>query len=204
MLDKAIIFDLDGTLWDTSREIEQVWKSVAENYNIKINQEKIRQIMGFTKDEIIEYLFKGNSEEGNEFITRCQNQENEYLRKNGGHIYKNTINTIKDLSNKYDLYIVSNCQSGYIEAFLNHYSIEKYFKDYESSGNTGLNKYKNIKSVVERNNILEAVYVGDTIKDYESANKNGLHFIWAEYGFGKCDKYYKKIEDISELINIEI
>lgn len=64
MLDKAIIFDLDGTLWDTSIEIEQVWKEVAENYNIKINQEKIRQIMGFTKDEIIEYLFKENSEEG--------------------------------------------------------------------------------------------------------------------------------------------
>lgn len=56
MLDKAIIFDLDGTLWDTSIEIEQVWKEVAENYNIKINQEKIKQIMGFTKDEIIEYL----------------------------------------------------------------------------------------------------------------------------------------------------
>ena len=64
MLDKAIIFDLDGTLWDTSIEIEQVWKEVAENYNIKINQEKIKQIMGFTKDEIIEYLFKENSEEG--------------------------------------------------------------------------------------------------------------------------------------------
>ena len=53
MLDKAIIFDLDGTLWDTSIEIEQVWKEVAENYNININQEKIKQIMGFTKDEII-------------------------------------------------------------------------------------------------------------------------------------------------------
>lgn len=31
--------------------------------------------MGFTKDEIIEYLFKGNSEEGNEFITKCQDKE---------------------------------------------------------------------------------------------------------------------------------
>ena len=65
MLDKAIIFDLDGTLWDTSREIEQVWKNVAKNYNIKINKKKIKQIMGVTKDEIIKYLFKGNKKEGN-------------------------------------------------------------------------------------------------------------------------------------------
>lgn len=177
MLDKAIIFDLDGTLWDTSIEIEQVWKEVAENYNIKINQEKIKQIMGFTKDEIIEYLFKGNSEEGNEFITKCQENENKYLKKS---------------------------QSGYIEAFLEHYSIEKYFKDYECSGNTGLSKEKNIKELIKRNKIAKAIYVGDTKKDCESANMNELHFIWAEYGFGKCDKYYKKIEDISELINMEI
>lgn len=27
---------------------------------------------------------------------------------------------------------------------------------------------------------------------YESANKNAILFIWAEYGFGKCDKFYMK------------
>ena len=204
MLEKSIIFDLDGTLWDTSKEIEYVWKNVAENYKIEINKEKINKIMGFTKDEIIKYLFKGNKKEGNEFIAKCQNQENKYLLQNGGHIYPNTINTIKILSNNYDLYIVSNCQSGYIETFLNYYSISKYFKDYECSENTGLNKCENIKIIVERNNILKALYVGDTINDYKSANKNKLRFIWAEYGFGKCNNYYKKIKDISELINMKI
>lgn len=203
---KSIILDLDGTLWDTSKEIEQVWRSVAQNYDIKVNEDIIKKIMGFTNNEIIEYLFKGNSKKGNEFITECQEKENEYLNENGGHIYKNTIKTIIDLSNKYDLYIVSNCQAVYIEAFLRYYSIEKYFKDYESSGNTGFNKDKNIEILLERNNISEseAVYVGDTMKDYESANKNEILFIWAEYGFGKCDKFYKKIKDICELINIEI
>lgn len=201
---KSIIFDLDGTLWNTSREIEQVWKDVAQNYNIKVNADTIRKIMGYTKSEIIEYLFNGNSKEGNEFITKCQKKENEYLMKNGGHIYENTLETIKKLSLNYDLYIVSNCQSGYIETFLKYYDIEKYFEDYECSGNTGLSKDKNIKKVLERNNISKSVYVGDTIKDFESANKNGLLFIWAEYGFGKCDKFYKKINDICELVNLEI
>ena len=149
---KSIIFDLDGTLWDTSKEIEQVWRSVARNYDIKVNEDIIKKIMGFTNNEIIEYLFKGNKKKGNEFITECQEKENEYLKENGGHIYKNTIKTIIDLSNKYDLYIVSNCQAGYIEAFLKYYSIEKYFKDYESSGNTGFNKDKNIEILLERNN----------------------------------------------------
>lgn len=204
MLKKAIIFDLDGTLWDTLKEIEMVWKNVAKDYDIKISEGKIKQIMGFTKDEIIEYLFKGNSKSGNEFISKCQEKENEYLRENGGHIYKNTIKTIDNLSNKYNLYIVSNCQSGYIEAFFKYYGIEKYFRDYECSGNTGLNKDENIKIIMERNKILDAIYIGDTANDYEAANKSNLCFIWAEYGFGKCDKYYKKIKDIGELINMEI
>lgn len=201
---ETIIFDLDGTLWNTSEELEQIWKNVAQNYDIKVNEDTIKKIMGFTKNEIIEYLFKGNNKEGNEFITKCQENENKYLIKNGGHIYKNTLETIKKLSLDYDLYIVSNCQSGYIEAFLKYYNIEKYFRDYECSGNTGLSKDENIKIVLERNNILKAVYVGDTVKDFESANKNKLPFIWAEYGFGKCDKFYKKINDICELINLEI
>lgn len=203
-MEKAIIFDLDGTLWNTSKEIEQVWKAVAQNYNIKVNEETIKKIMGYTKNEIIEYLFKGNNNDGNEFITKCQEKENKYLIKNGGHIYKNTLETIKKISLNYDLYIVSNCQSGYIEAFLKYYDIEKYFRDYECSGNTGFSKEKNIKIVLERNNILKSVYVGDTVKDFESAKKNGLPFIWAEYGFGKCDKFYKKIKDICELIDLEI
>ncbi len=200
----SILFDLDGTLWDTTVEVEKIWNKIAMEYGLNISKEQIKNIMGLTKREIIEYLFKGNNKDGNEFITKCQEKENDYLKENGGHIYKNTIKTIKKLVNKYDLYIVSNCQAGYIESFMEHYSLQEFFKDFECSGNTGMTKYENINSVLKRNNILKAIYVGDTQKDYESAIKNELPFIWAEYGFGNCDKYYKKIKDISELLNIEI
>lgn len=200
----SILFDLDGTLWDTTIEVEKVWSKIAMEYGLNISKEQIKNIMGLTKREIIAYLFKGNNKDGNEFITKCQEKENDYLKENGGHIYKNTIKTIKKLVKKYDLYIVSNCQVGYIESFIEHYSLQEFFKDFECSGNTGMTKYENINSILKRNNILKAIYVGDTQKDYESAIKNELPFIWAEYGFGNCDKYYKKIKDISELLNIEI
>lgn len=197
---KAIIFDLDGTLWDTTREVKEVWNKVAKEYNIYIKDKPIKEIMGLTKNEIIQYLFDDNIQLGEKFITECQRKENEYLSKYGGRIYENTIKTIEILNEKYNLYIVSNCQVGYIGAFLNYYNLKRYFKDYESSGNTGKNKEFNIKAILERNNIMDAVYVGDTKKDYLAAKSNNIKFIWAKYGFGICDCYDDYIEDITNLI----
>lgn len=78
---KAIIFDLDGTLWDTTVQVEKVWNDVAKNYNIDIKDKQIKDIMGLTKSEIIQYLFENNIQLGEEFITECQSKENEYLSK---------------------------------------------------------------------------------------------------------------------------
>ncbi len=197
---KSIIFDLDGTLWDTSNEVESVWNEVAKTYNLKMENNQIRKIMGLTKVEIIDYFFQNNTERGNAFISKCQESENKYLLENGGHIYKNTILTIKRLYKEYDLYIVSNCQFGYIDVFLEYYNLGQYFKDYECSGNTGKSKDYNIKLVVKRNNISNAIYVGDTEKDYQASKKNNLKFVWAKYGFGLCEKYDECIDDISELL----
>lgn len=160
--------------------------------------------MGLTKEEIVQYLFSDNQEKGEEFITECQKEEVEYLSKYGGNIYKNTISTIKELSKSYELYIVSNCQTGYIEAFLNYYDLSDYFKDYECSGNTLKDKSANIKLIIDRNRVLEAIYVGDTKSDYNAVQKNNIKFIWAKYGFGICNKYDYVINDIQELIPLFI
>ena len=70
----------------------------------------------------------------------------EFLKKvanmfaKSGNIYTNTISSVKKLFEKFDLYIVSNCQTGYIECFLNLYNLKDYFKDYECFGRTNLPK----------------------------------------------------------------
>lgn len=200
---KAIIFDLDGTLWDTSKETQRIWSEVARNYELKNHNYNVNDVMGMTKEEIIETLFKNDRKLGNSFITECQKKENEYFSKKGGHIYSNVLETIYDLYNRIELYIVSNCQSGYIESFLHYYKLEKYFKDYECSGNTGEEKSENIKRILQRNNISFAVYVGDTEKDYYASKINNLPFIWASYGFGLCEKYDVCINNIVELRKIQ-
>ena len=166
--------------------------------DIKNNQ--IKYIRGLTKSEIMQYFFDDNIQFGEEFITECQSKENEYLSKYGSKIYENTINTIKILYENYNLYIVSNCQAGYIEAFLNYYNLKRYFKDYESSGNTGKDKEFNIKEILERNDIKDAIYVGDTKKDYLASKSNNIKFIWAKYGFRIIDCNDDYIEDITNLV----
>ena len=94
----SILIYLDGTLWDTTVEVEKIWNKIAMEYGLNISKEQIKNIMGLTKREIIEYLFKGNNKDGNEFITKCQEKENDYLKENGGHIYKNTIKNNKKIS----------------------------------------------------------------------------------------------------------
>lgn len=118
----------------------------------------------------------------------------------GGNIYPNTISTIKKLSNKFNLYIVSDCHTGYIDSFLDFYDIRDFFKDFECSGKTQLIKTDTIKILMSRNNISDSFYIGDTQEDYYAAINSSNKFIWAKYGFGTCTKFDYAINDISELI----
>ena len=166
----SLIFDLDGTLWDSTKQIKIVWTTIAKQYNIDLNKIPIESIMGLSNSDIIAKFFNNNPSLGNSFLNECQNSENEFLAIHGGNIYPNTIDTIQELSKKYNLYIVSNCQKGYIETFLNFYNLNHYFKDFECSGNTNLPKASNIQLLMARNGIDSSIYIGDAEKDHDAGS----------------------------------
>ena len=95
----------------------------------------------------------------------------------------------KELAKTYDLYIVSNCQCGYIEQFLRKTQLEAYIKDIECFGNTGKNKGENIRLLVKRNSLKAPVYIGDTKGDCDASKEAGVPFIFASYGFGNVTEY---------------
>lgn len=203
---EAIIFDLDGTLWSTIDSSLKVLKEVKERHKEvtkDISKEEVERSMGKSFDEIVESYY--GYIEHNKAVEIAKEAFEENVRNlmvNGGTLYKNLEDTIKELSKKYKLCIVSNCIIGYIESFLRSSGLEEYFTDHECIGKTGLNKGENIKLVMERNNIKNAVYVGDTISDKEAADIAGIPFVYASYGFGEVNEYDYKINDIKDLCDL--
>lgn len=200
---KSIIFDLDGTLWDSTGCVCAIWNRVLNKYediSLMIAQETVSKMMGKTMDEIGKTLFPNLTEERRQqIIADFGNEEVNYLSQKGAILYEGLEETLQILSLDYNLYIVSNCQDGYVDAFLHAHQLESYFKDYEMSGRTGLDKGHNIKLIMKRNVIEQAFYVGDTEGDEEASRFAGIPFIYATYGFGKAKNPDMIIHSIEEL-----
>lgn len=200
---KGIIFDMDGTLWDSSENVAKSWDEVIQREAKglrRITTEDIQSVMGHTMTEIAKMLFPMlDDKEGIALMERCCQEENAYLRKHGGVLYPSLESTLQILSERYSLYIVSNCQKGYIEAFLEYYHFERYFLDIECFGNHNMEKAYNIEFIARRNRLDKAVYVGDIQGDYDASMKAGVEFIHAAYGFGSIDREVVKIRAFEEL-----
>jgi len=137
-----------------------------------------------------------------QLIEMCFAEELRVIRCKGGALYSGLDSVLSELSNRYKLFIVSNCQSGYIESFFDFHKLDKYFGDFECSGNTKMPKQDNIKLIMDRNSLGKPLYVGDTQGDLDAAAENGIPFIHASYGFGKVADCKYVISALSELASI--
>lgn len=198
----SIIFDLDGTLWDSREGVVRAWNNTLEDMGLvpDVTIEKLTPCMGLPLDEIGARLFSSYSKEKrSKIIEQCTVNQMILLKEIGGILYPKLIETLKELKKDYKLFIVSNCREGYIESFLYHHKTEELFDDFEDNGRTGLLKAENIGLIIERNNLKAPVYVGDTDTDRQATEKAGIPFIFAEYGFGKTIRQAALLPEFSAL-----
>ena len=200
---KGILFDLDGTLWDSAEGVALSWNRALERMGRpeRLDVAGVHGVMGRTMDAIARAVFPHETqEEASRLLDVCILEENAYLLEHGGTLFEGLEETLKRLKAEgYFLAVVSNCQEGYIEAFTAYHRLERYFSDSENFGRTGCGKSHNIRLVVERNHLDAAVYVGDTQGDFDATMEAGLPFIHAAYGFGTVPAGTPAIEDIRDL-----
>ena len=191
-LKRGIILDVDGTLWDAVDVITDSWNEALRNVpdvEGALTGGQMRRCLGKTMFEIADMLFGHlGLERRREVLDEVMRHEVEYLRSHPGAVYPDVGKTLKELRDEgWHLYIVSNCQKGYIEDFLLALGEDGLVEDHLCFEDTMLDKGSNIRLCVERNDLDYAVYVGDTASDMAASENAGVDFIYAAYGFGDVD-----------------
>ena len=202
----GIIFDVDGTIWDTTKVIAKAWTHAIKdhsNLGITVTVADLENLFGKTMDEIYATIFSMiPKEERYKIAEFCIEYEHRFLVKEPGKLYDGIVEAIQTLATKYPLYIVSNCQSGYIELMLQITGLEEYFQDHLCFGDTSQPKTYTIPKIMERNGLKEAIYIGDILGDFQACEEIGIPFIHVTYGFGKVPDAKWKVDHASELVGV--
>ena len=204
---ESLIFDIDGTLWD-SRVL------VAEGYNIQlereglqhlfVNADILKPLFGKTMTDIADVLLASiDIAERYDLMERCMATENEYLFQNPCHIgYPRVKETLEELAKTYRLFIVSNSQCGYPELCIDKLGLGELIEGHMCFGDTGTSKGQTILTLMKKYNIRSAVYIGDTQGDREACLEAGIPFIFCTYGLGQAESWDASIDSIDELLNM--
>ena len=209
MKEKNLIFDIDGTLWDSTG-------LVAWGYNLQIADEGIsmpevtpavlKTLFGKTMTEIADRLF-GFVEvpERYSLMERCMVREHEVLESDPCHIaFPAVVETLEKLAKDHNLYIVSNSQKGYPQLTMQKLGVTHLFKGHLCFGDTGTSKGQTILRLMRAYSLESAVYIGDTQGDYEATVEAGVPFVFCAYGFGTPAGWTAKIGKIEDLLTLDI
>ena len=204
---ESLIFDIDGTLWD-SRAL------VAEGYNAQLRAEgldhlqvcvdDLTPLFGKTRKELADVLFATLPEAEREpLIIRCMERENLFLAEDPCRVgYPGVRETLEKLAERYRLFIVSNSEKGYPELCMEKLGLSHLIRGHLCYGDTRTCKGETIRKLMNDYGITSACYIGDTQGDADASELAGIPFVYCTFGFGQVSEYWKSIECFEELLEI--
>ena len=138
LLIDSIIFDVDGTLWDSTDVVADAWNQIMEketDMTPNLTGTVLKGLFGRLLPDIAAVIFHEYPKERQlELIEACCAKEHEALLATPAPVYPGLVDALSILSRHYPLYIVSNCQAGYIEVFSGSHSLGHYFKGHLCPG----------------------------------------------------------------------
>ncbi len=151
----GIIFDVDGTLWDSTVPAAEVWKRVASEYpeiTDEISAKRLKSFYGLPLEDIARRMFLSVPfEKALGVMERAVREQCPYLLDHKGELLGDVgavFGKLNEMGIK--VLIVSNCRAGYIGTFLKAYGFEELCLDHLCPGDTGLLKADNIRNLAAK------------------------------------------------------
>lgn len=198
-MNRAIIFDMDGTLFQTNLILEPALEATfnvlrkEKLWNMKTPIEQYRKIMGVPLPVVWETLLPNHSIE-------IRNKSNDYfhnhlidlIRNQQGALYDDVEFTLNELSKKHPLFIASNGQIEYLKAIVETYNLERFIqRTYSIQLIEPGDKSALVQMVKTENQIREGYVIGDRASDISAAKDNNLIAIGVNFDFAQEDELKK-------------
>jgi phosphoglycolate phosphatase len=198
----SLIFDMDGTLWDAVDTYAHSWNVVFNELGVDITVERdqLAKMVGWEGKKVISVIMPDFDDERRLEIYALVNEKRRtLLPQHGGILYDGVKEGLQQLATKYRLFILSNCAKGIIRVFIDWAEIDEHITDELAYGVNFMPKQHNIKLLMEKHQLQNPVYIGDTVSDGEESRKAGIPFIFVSYGFGTTDDYNLRFDDFKSL-----
>lgn len=203
---ESLIFDIDGTLWNST-------DLVAEGYNLhfqelglerRVTGEDLKKLFGRTMDAIADIMLSDiPAPRRYEIMLGCMAREHDVLEADPCRIaYPGVVETLEKLARNHRLFLASNCQKGYPELLMQKLGVAHLFTGHICFGDTGLSKGESVKILMQRHDITNAVYIGDTQGDLEASRTAGIPFVRCAYGFGAPEDWDASIDRFPQLLEL--
>ncbi|TCT20930.1 phosphoglycolate phosphatase-like HAD superfamily hydrolase [Melghiribacillus thermohalophilus] len=209
---QAIIFDMDGTLFQTDKILEVSLDDVfsrlrsLNKWNTDTPIDQYRKILGVPLPKVWEKLLPQHSDEERAkvdayFLERLI----ENIRSGKGALYPNVKEVFRYLKeNNYSIYIASNGLTDYLNTIVSYYHLDRWVTEtFSIQQIQSLNKSDLVHRIVKKYGITTGAVVGDRLSDINAAKDNGLVSIGCNFDFALEDELSQADVVIDDLIDLQ-
>ena len=128
---KAVVFDMDGVIFDTETVYQKAWLAKAPKYNISGVEKLFNKMMGMSNSDI-ERIFKSTYGEDfpyTEYRTEVRAKISEFIEKDGLSMKKGVVEILSFLKeNGYPVALATSTTRPSVESHLTKSKIKQYAK----------------------------------------------------------------------------
>ncbi|MGG4489835.1 HAD hydrolase-like protein [Metabacillus idriensis] len=211
-MSQSLIFDMDGTLFQTDKILELSLDDTF-NYLRSLNLwdtdtpiDKYREIMGVPLPKVWEALLPNHLNEVRKqtdsyFLERLIDN----ISRGKGDLYPNVKEVFSYLKeNNYSIYIASNGLVDYLQAIVSYYDLDNWVTEtFSIQQIQTLDKGDLVKTILKKYDIRNAAVVGDRLSDINAAKDNGLIAIGCNFDFAQANELAQADFVIDDLIELK-